>query len=63
MDTAKTKPPCLREHLLKQVEEQSDFCDVTVQLGTWVSEGPRAQAFVSNKITEPRHEIFNNVAF
>ena len=46
MDTAKTKPPCLSEHLLKQVEEQSDFCDVTVQLGTWVSEGPRAQAFV-----------------
>ena len=46
MDTAKTYPPCLSEHLLKQVEEQSDFCDVTVQLGTWVSEGPRAQAFV-----------------
>ena len=37
IDESKSKLPSLRQHLLQQVEEQSDFCDVTVQLGTWVN--------------------------
>ena len=37
IDDTKSKPPSLWQHLLRQVEEQSDFCDITVQLGTWVN--------------------------
>ena len=30
-------PQFLTQHLYQQVEEQSDLCDVTIQVGTWVS--------------------------
>lgn len=35
VDETKTKPKSLWSHLYQQVEEQSDSCDVTVQVGSW----------------------------
>ena len=36
VDETKTKPRSLWAHLYQQVQEQSQFCDVTVQVNAWV---------------------------
>ena len=36
VDERKTSPSSLEVQLFRQVEEQSELCDVTVQVGTWV---------------------------
>ena len=35
-DETKTKPESTRKCLIRQVEEQSTFCDVAVKMGHWV---------------------------
>ena len=37
VDETKTRPRSLRTHLYQQVQEQSQFCDVTVQVNSWVN--------------------------
>ena len=37
VDENKTRPKSLWAHLYQQVQEQSEFCDVTVEVNSWVN--------------------------
>ena len=38
VDENKARPKSLRELLYQQTKEQSEYCDVTVEVNSWVSE-------------------------